>query len=46
MAESTAPAAAAPTVTALTPFIDKFGVPLCWLAAGYVLAILTRKKSV
>lgn len=28
----------------LAPLVDKVGIPLFWLAAGYLLAVATRRK--
>lgn len=28
----------------MAPVIDKIGIPLFWLSAGYLLAVVTRKK--
>jgi len=44
MGDDAAPAAPAPA-SALTPLVDKVGVPLLWLAAGYLLCKMTQKRG-
>lgn len=41
MGDDAAPAPAQPS--AFAPLVDKVGVPLLWLAAGYLLCKMTQK---
>ncbi len=42
MGDDAAPPAPA---SAFTPLVDKVGVPLLWLAAGYLLCKMTQKRG-